>query len=269
MLTYPTINPIAFHVGPLSVYWYGLMYVVAIMGAWGLATLRAQQPNSGWTANQVSDLIFYCALGVIIGGRIGYMLFYNFANFIQHPWILLQIWKGGMSFHGGLLGVVCAMGLYAYQNKRTFFAVSDFIAPLVPFGLGAGRIGNFINGELWGRVTTVPWAMVFPNGGPLPRHPSMLYEFLLEGVVLFFILWFYSAKPKPPGAVSGMFALCYGIFRFVVEFFRQPDVQIGFVAFGWLSEGQLLSIPLILVGILMLWNAYRKNSTKQSQQPIP
>lgn len=255
MILYPNINPVAFHLGPIAVYWYGLMYIVAIFGAWGLALLRARKLKN-WTPDQISDVIFYCALGVIVGGRVGYMLFYNFWNFVTHPWILFQIWKGGMAFHGGLLGVVCAMWLFSRKAKKTFFEVSDFIAPLVPFGLAAGRIGNFINGELVGRVTNVPWGMVFPNAGPLPRHPSMLYEFFFEGIVLFLILWFYSVKPKPPMAVSGMFALCYGLFRFSVEFFRQPDVQIGFVAFGWLSEGQLLSIPLIIIGAFMLWAAY-------------
>lgn len=255
MITYPTINPIAFHLGPLAVYWYGITYIVAIFGAWGLAILRSKTLKN-WTLDQISDLIFYCALGVIVGGRIGYMLFYKFSNFIDQPWLLFQIWQGGMSFHGGLLGVVCAMWIFSRKSHKSFFEISDFIAPLVPFGLAAGRIGNFINGELWGRVTNMPWGMVFPNAGPVPRHPSMLYEFFFEGVVLFIILWIYSAKQRPRMAVSGLFAFCYGVFRFGVEFFRQPDAQLGFVAFGWLSQGQLLSIPLIIVGILMLWSAY-------------
>lgn len=258
MIPYPHIDPVAFHIGPFPVHWYGLMYILAFLGAWGLATVRARRPNSGWTMDQVSDLIFYCALGVIVGGRVGYMLFYDFTNFITHPWIIVELWHGGMSFHGGLLGVVCVMWLYGRKIQKSFFTVSDFVAPLVPFGLAAGRIGNFINGELAGRVTDVPWAMIFPNADAFPRHPSTLYEFFLEGVVLFIIMWWYSAKPKPTMAVSGMFALCYGIFRFFIEFFRQPDQQLGFVAFGWLSQGQLLSIPLVLVGILMLYKAYSR-----------
>lgn len=264
MFIYPQINPIAFHIGPLAVHWYGIMYAIAFLGGWGLALLRARKPNSGWTNDQVGDVIFYAALGVIIGGRCGYMLFYDFSNFIHQPWIIFEIWQGGMSFHGGLLGVVIAMWLFARKSNKTFFTVSDFLAPIVPFGLAAGRLGNFINDELWGRVTHVPWAMVFPNGGPYPRHPSMIYEFLLEGVLLFTILWIYSAKPRPKMAVSGLFALCYGCFRIFVEFFRQPDPQLGFVAFGWLSQGQLLSIPLVIVGIIMLCGAYAQKKSNAS-----
>jgi phosphatidylglycerol:prolipoprotein diacylglycerol transferase len=233
------------------------MYIVAFWGIWALACYRAHKPNSGWKTDQVGDLIFYGALGVIIGGRTGYMLFYDFSNFIAQPWIIIQVWKGGMSFHGGLIGAVIGLWLYGRKIHKSLFEITDFIAPFVPFGLAAGRMGNFINGELWGRITSVPWGMIFPNAGPLPRHPSMLYEFFLEGVVLFIILWFYSAKPRPRMAVSGLFALGYGIFRFTVEFFRQPDPQLGFIAFGWLTQGQLLSIPLILAGIIMLWLAYQ------------
>ncbi len=260
MLTYPQINPIAFHIGPLPVHWYGMMYLVGFFGGWGLAMWRASRPNSGWTKDQVSDLIFYVALGVIAGGRIGYILLYDFSDFMAQPLVIFKLWQGGMSFHGGLIGVLIALGLYARKIHKPFFTLGDFIAPLVPIGLGAGRIGNFINGELVGRVTNVPWAMVFPNGGPFPRHPSQLYEFLLEGVVLFTVLWLYSAKPRPRMAVSGLFVLLYGIFRVTAEFFRQPDVQIGFVAFGWLTKGQLLSIPMIIIGAGMMWWAYRKNS---------
>lgn len=256
MLIYPQIDPVIFSLGPLQVHWYGLMYAIGFLGGWGLAIVHAHRLKMGLSNNQVSDLIFYVALGVVIGGRIGYMLFYNLPGFLDHPWSIFELWKGGMSFHGGLLGVLLAVWLYGRRIKKPFMELVDFIAPLVPIGLGAGRIGNFINGELWGRVTTMPWGMVFPNGGPLPRHPSQLYEFLLEGVVLFLILWLYSAKPRPRLAVSGLFAICYGTFRIFVEFFRQPDWQIGFIA-GWLTEGQLLSIPLVLVGIILLWYAYR------------
>ena len=261
MLPYPHINPIALQVGPLKIHWYGLMYVVGFLFAWFLANLRAKKPNSGWTINQVGDLLFYCAIGVVIGGRVGYMLFYDLPYFLAHPFTLFKVWDGGMSFHGGLIGVAIAVWLYGRQIKKSFFEITDFIAPLVPVGLGAGRIGNFINGELWGRVTNVPWAMVFPTGGPLPRHPSQLYEFFLEGIVLFCIVWFYSAKPKPRMAVSGLFCLCYGIFRFAAEFFRQPDIQLGYLAFGWLTMGQLLSVPMILLGAVLLWWAYRRQKT--------
>jgi phosphatidylglycerol:prolipoprotein diacylglycerol transferase len=256
MLIYPHLNPIALNLGPLKVHWYGLMYALGFLSAWMLATLRAKRPHSGWTADQVSDLIFYGAMGVILGGRTGYILFYDFSNFLAEPLIIFKLWQGGMSFHGGLLGVLLAFGLFAYRTKKTFFEVADFTAPLVPVGLAAGRIGNFINGELWGRVTDVPWAMVFPNAGSLPRHPSQIYEFLLEGVVLFLILWIYSAKPKPRMAVSGLFLLMYGIFRVSLEFFRQPDAPLGFVAFGWLTMGQLLSLPMILLGLIFMWRAY-------------
>jgi len=258
MFIYPHIDPIALHIGPLAVHWYGLMYAIGFLGGWGLALLRARKPGSGWTSDQVSDLIFYVALGVIIGGRTGYMLFYDLPNFLAHPWIIFQTWKGGMSFHGGLLGVLIAVWLYSRKTQKPYMSIVDFIAPIVPIGLGAGRIGNFINGELWGRVTTAPWGMIYPSAGPLPRHPSEIYEFLLEGVVLFTILWLYSAKPRPRMAVSGLFALCYGLFRIIGECFREPDPQLGFIAFGWLTMGQLLSIPLVIVGITLLVLAYRK-----------
>lgn len=258
MLHYPQIDPVAFRLGPLSIHWYGLMYVIAFLGGWGLASLRARKPESGWTADQISDLVFYAAIGVILGGRMGYMLFYALPHFIANPLLFFQVWNGGMSFHGGLLGTFIALWLYSRKVHKPIFEVLDFFVPIVPFGLAAGRLGNFINGELAGRVTDVPWAMIFPNAGPLPRHPSMLYEFFLEGIVLFIIVWVYSAKPRPRMAVTGLFAICYSVFRIFVEFYRQPDPQIGFVAFGWLSEGQLLSIPLLLVGILLMWGAYRK-----------
>lgn len=257
MLTFPDINPVAFQIGVFKIHWYGLMYILGFAGAWLLAWWRAKKPKSGWTKEQVSDLIFYCALGVVIGGRLGYMIFYDFWNFITHPWIILKIWQGGMAFHGGLIGVMIAVWLFGRKYHKTFFEVGDFVAPLVPIGLGAGRIGNFINGELWGRVTDVPWGMVFPNAGSQPRHPSQLYEFFLEGVVLFALLWWFSSKPRPRMAVSGLFLLLYGCFRFFVEFFRQPDVQIGFI--GGFTEGQLLSIPMIIAGAWMLIYAYKKS----------
>lgn len=257
MLQYPTINPIAFSLGPLKVHWYGLMYLVGFLLAWLLALHRANKPNSGWRDTQISDLIFYSAVGVVVGGRVGYMLFYNLSALLANPLTFFTIWDGGMSFHGGMLGVGIATWIYSHLQQRRWVDVIDFVAPLVPLGLACGRIGNFINGELWGRVTTVPWGMVFPDGGPLPRHPSQIYEFLLEGVTLFVILWIYSAKQRPRFAVTAMFLLWYGIFRFIVELFRQPDAPLGFVAFGWLTMGQLLSFPMILIGLVLLIWLYR------------
>ncbi|HIF9184089.1 TPA: prolipoprotein diacylglyceryl transferase [Photobacterium damselae] len=256
-LTFPQIDPVLVQIGPLAIRWYGLMYLIGFAFAMWLANRRADQPGSGWTKDQVSDLLFAGFLGVVIGGRIGYVLFYNFDLFLANPLYLFKVWTGGMSFHGGLLGVITAMFWYGHKNGRTFFSIADFIAPLVPFGLGMGRLGNFINGELWGRVTDVPWAMIFPTGGPLPRHPSQLYEFLLEGVVLFITLNLFIRKPRPTGAVSGLFLLCYGSFRFFVEFFRQPDAQLGFFD-GWLTMGQILSTPMILLGAAILIWAYKK-----------
>jgi phosphatidylglycerol:prolipoprotein diacylglycerol transferase len=262
MFIYPHINPIAFKLGPLQVHWYGLMYIVGFLSGWGLGHLRAKHPSSPVTPEQVSDLIFWCAIGVVAGGRVGYMLFYAFPDFIHNPLLVFQIWKGGMSFHGGLIGVIIALGFYSRHIKKPFFVIGDFFAPLVPIGLAAGRIGNFINGELWGRVTNVPWAMIYPQAGPEPRHPSQLYEFLMEGVLLFIIMWFFSAKPRPRMAVSGLFILCYGIFRTIAECFREPDPQIGFIAFGWLTKGQLLSFPMIILGLFFLIFAYRQHVRK-------
>ncbi len=257
MLHFPHVNPIIFSIGDFKVHWYGVMYLVGFVAAWVLAKYRANAPNSGWNAEQVADLIFYAAIGVIVGGRCGYMLFYDFPGFIHHPWIIFQVWDGGMSFHGGLIGVGIALYIFSHRYRKNWFDVLDFIVPFVPIGLGAGRLGNFINGELWGRVTNVPWGMIYPNAGPLPRHPSELYEFFLEGIVLFVILWLFSRKTRPRFAVTALFLLCYGILRFFVEFFRQPDPQLGFIAFGWLTMGQLLSIPMILIGGIALVGVYR------------
>jgi phosphatidylglycerol:prolipoprotein diacylglycerol transferase len=263
MFIYPDINPVAVKIGPIKIYWYGIMYVVAFAMAWVLAVFRAHKPGSNWSRPQITDLIFYCALGVIVGGRIGYMLFYDFTNFISNPLTIFQIWHGGMSFHGGLIGVMISLIIFAKKTKRHFFDIWDFVVPLAPLGLAAGRIGNFINGELWGRVTNVPWGMVYPRVSALPRHPSELYEFFMEGIILFIILWWYSAKPKPRMAVSGLFLILYGVFRFILEFFRQPDPQLGFVAFGWLTMGQLLSIPMILGAIILMYCAYYSMEIKK------
>lgn len=262
MILYPSIDPVAFYIGSWPVYWYGLMYLFGFLAGWGVLAIRLHYSPRGFTQDQLSDIAFYAALGAIIGGRLGYMLFYDWRVLFANPLLIFQTWKGGMSFHGGLLGVMTALLLCRRKMKKPFLALTDLIAPAVPLGLGAGRIGNFINGELWGRVTTSStFGMIFPHVGPLPRYPSQLFEFALEGVLLFIILWLYSWKPKPLGAVSGLFALCYGLFRFFVEFFREPDAQIGYIAWGWLTEGQLLSIPLILVGIALLVWAYQRKQT--------
>lgn len=258
MLNYPHIDPVALSLGPLKIHWYGLMYLIGFGGAWWLGRVRARRPHSGWNEQQVGDLIFYGALGAVLGGRIGYVLFYDLPAFLAEPLRIFKVWEGGMSFHGGLIGVIIALYLLGRRHHKSFFEVADFTAPLVPIGLGAGRIGNFINGELWGKVSDVPWAMVFPTGGPLPRHPSQLYEAVLEGLLLFVILWTYSRKPRPAMAVSGLFLLGYGLFRFLVEFVRMPDVQLGYLALGWITMGQILSTPLIIGGAALLWWAYRR-----------
>jgi phosphatidylglycerol:prolipoprotein diacylglycerol transferase len=207
--------------------------------------------------DQIDDLVFFGAIGVIVGGRLGYMLFYKPAEWLADPLLVLRVWEGGMAFHGGLIGVIVAMAWFARRRGRPAFEVLDFIAPVTPIGLGAGRLGNFINGELWGRVTDVPWAMVFPAAGPRPRHPSQLYELALEGVVLFVVLWWFSARPRPRMAVSGLFLLLYGIFRFLVEFVRMPDAHLGTLALGWVTMGQVLSLPMALAGVVLLVLAYR------------
>ncbi len=256
MLHYPSIDPVALQLGPLQIHWYGLMYLIGFAGAWALASFRAPRQNPPWSSQEVSDLIFYAALGVLIGGRVGYMLFYNFPDWVAHPLEVFKVWQGGMSFHGGFIGVTLSLWFLARKYKQRFSTVSDFVAPLVPLGLAVGRLGNFINGELWGRETSVAWGMIFPGAGPLPRHPSQLYESLLEGVLLFMIMWFFSAKPRPRAAVSGLFIMSYGFLRFCVEFFREPDAHLGFVGLGYLTMGQLLSLPMIAVGAVILYRAY-------------
>ncbi|HVY53866.1 MAG TPA: prolipoprotein diacylglyceryl transferase [Gammaproteobacteria bacterium] len=261
-MNYPQFDPVAFHLGSWPVYWYGLMYLFGFVLSWVLLSFRVKHNfQPGFKHEQLTDLLFYGALGVIIGGRVGYMVFYDWRLLFSDPLLLFQTWKGGMSFHGGLIGVTLALWWYARKANLSLFKICDFIAPVVPVGLGLGRIGNFINGELWGRVTDVSWAMVFPAAGSLPRHPSQLYEFSLEGVVLFLILWIYSSKPRPSGAVSGLFLFCYGIFRSLVEFYREPDSQIGLL-WGIGTEGQLLSLPMILFGIILLVQAYSRNKVK-------
>mgnify|MGYP001815516028 FL=1 len=290
MLTYPEIDPVLFEIGFLKIRWYGLMYVIGFVLGWWLARSRCKRPDSPISEHQVDDLIFYAMLGVIVGGRLGYVLFYGFDEFLADPLYPVKIWEGGMSFHGGLLGVIGAMWWFARQVDQDIWTMTDFVAPLVPLGLGFGRIGNFINGELWGGAAEgVPWAMrVACDGTPArralcetqlglgpgadwtpPLHPSMLYEALLEGFVLFAILWWFSSKPRPRMAVSGMFLLFYGLFRFAIEFVRVPDADKGYVLFGWVTMGQILSGPMILFGIIMLVLAYRGRpgaaSTRESE----
>lgn len=263
MLTYPNIDPVALAVGPLKIHWYGIMYLIGFASAWALGVYRSKKLHSTVATEQVSDIIFYGALGVIIGGRLGYMLFYNFSGLIANPLSIFQIWDGGMSFHGGFIGVVVATSLYAYIKKLNVLDIFDFFAPMIPIGLGAGRLGNFINDELWGRVTDSPLGMIFPSGGPLPRYPSQLFEMVLEGLILFVILWLLSMKPRQRGWISAQFLLWYGIFRFICEHFRQPDPQMGYVLFNWMTMGQLLSLPMILAGAMMLiYLAIQKNKDK-------
>lgn len=265
MIAYPAIDPVAISVGPLAVHWYGIMYLIGFAGAYWLGMHRAKQSNGLWTPEMVSDMIFYGAIGVILGGRIGYILFYQFPVFVKDPMIMLRIWDGGMSFHGGLIGVILAMTWFARRYHKHLIDVTDFAAPFVPIGLGAGRIGNFINGELWGKPTDLPWAMIFPKDPlHLARHPSQLYQFALEGVALFCILWFFSKKSKPRYCVSGMFLLFYGIFRILAEFVREPDPQIGYLAFGWVTEGQVLSLPMVVIGIMLIIFGFKINQYPKS-----
>lgn len=275
MLVHPQFNPVALSLGPFAIRWYGLMYLLAFILVLVLGRTRIRSnPASGWSFKDLDDILFYGVLGVVVGGRLGYVLFYKPGYYLADPfagsetgvWAVLvglkvaflrivSVWEGGMSFHGGFLGVLFAMWLFSRRSGKSWLAITDFIAPLVPLGLGAGRIGNFINGELWGRPTDVPWGMVFPLHDKLARHPSQLYEFGLEGVVLFFILWFYSAKPKPAGAVSAMFLIGYGTFRFLGEFTREPDDFLGLLTFN-MSMGQWLSLPMIAAGAAMMaWSS--------------
>jgi len=280
------IDPIAFSLGPVQVHWYGLMYLAGFLSAWWLGRQRIRAGRlPGVDMNGFSDLLFYAMLGVVVGGRVGYMLFYAFDVFLANPLSLFKVWEGGMSFHGGLLGVLAGCLWWVRRHRLHFFDVMDFVAPLVPLGLGFGRLGNYVGGELWGKYTNAGWGVIFPRAEEglqnlpweqiqaqyasgaldrLARHPSQLYEALLEGLVMFAVLWFYSARPRARYAVSGLFALLYGVFRFLIEFVRMPDNSV-YVAFGWLTRGQILSLPLIALGLWLLWLSRRAPVL----QPVP
>ena len=269
-------DPVAVSIGPLDIHWYGVMYLLAFLSFWVIGNSRAMRQRWwGWSTQDVSDVLFYGMLGVILGGRIGYMLFYASDMLAQNPLAIFRIWDGGMSFHGGLIGVIVAMFWFARRTRRSFWQVADFVAPMIPLGLAFGRIGNFIGGELWGRQTDVPWAMIFSKStgfgegettalheawrtgalDHLARHPSQLYQAGLEGLALFIILMWYSRKPRPRAAVSGLFLIGYGVFRLIAEFFRQPDQHLGFLAMQWLTMGMLLSLPMIAAGLIIMWFA--------------
>jgi phosphatidylglycerol:prolipoprotein diacylglycerol transferase len=256
MIPYPDIDPVALDLGKLKIRWYGIMYLIGFAIAWFLARRRARDPAFGWKEEWVDDLIFYSAVGVILGGRLGYILFYGFDDWMRDPTLLFRIWEGGMSFHGGMLGVIIAMWLYGRKLGKPFFEMTDFVATLPALGLGFGRIGNFINGELWGKPTDVPWGF---QVGDQVLHPSQLYESFLEGFVLFAIIWVYSGRHPPTMAVSGAFLFFYGLFRFLIEFVRVPDQHLGYLAFGWLTMGQVLSLPMILFGAYLVMAAYRRD----------
>ncbi len=269
MLVHPLPDPIAFSLGPLSVRWYGLMYLLAFAQFVALGRVRIKQPHiaaAGWNKEDLEDMLFYGVLGVVIGGRLGEVLFYAPAYYFSHPMEIFAVWKGGMSFHGGFLGVMVAMTLWSRKAGRKLMDVMDFIAPLVPLGYAVGRIGNFINAELPGRLAdpSLPWAMIWPNVDSMPRHPSPIYQALVDGVLLFIILWLYARKPRPAMAVSGVFALGYGCARFFTEYFRTPDYEVSFA--GWtISAGQMLSLPMIVLGIILIGIAYRNNPLKATQ----
>ena len=259
MLVHPQFDPVAFSIGPIAVRWYGLMYLAGFVLFVVLGRMRARRSFlTGWRANDVDDMLFYGVFGVILGGRLGYVLFYKPLYYAAHPLEIFAVWQGGMSFHGGFLGVLVALWVYARVRRKRWLEVTDFVAPLCPLGLAVGRLGNFINGELVGRVTDVPWAMVFPQVDNLPRHPSQLYQFALEGVALFVILWMYASRPRPTGAVSGLFLAGYGTFRFIAEYTREPDSFLGYFADGLFTMGQLLSLPMIVIGFAMMSWAYRR-----------
>jgi phosphatidylglycerol:prolipoprotein diacylglycerol transferase len=266
MFVYPNPDPIAFSLGPLHVRWYGLMYLIGFAGAWWLARRRAARPGSTWTPTDVDDLIFFAAVGIILGGRLGWLLFYGTEILLQEPLSLFRIWEGGMSFHGGLIGVLLALWVFARRRSRQLVDVFDFAAPLPAIGFGAGRLGNYINGELWGKPTDVPWAVIVDG---IPVHASQLYEATLEGLVLFVILWWFTSRPRPRWAPSGLFLVSYGVFRFLVEFVRVPDANRGYLLFDWMTMGQILSVPMIVAGLWMLYVAYSRREPSGNHRAVP
>ncbi|HEY9459626.1 MAG TPA: prolipoprotein diacylglyceryl transferase [Paralcaligenes sp.] len=260
MLHYPQFDPIAVQIGPLAVHWYGLMYLLGFALVWVLGRWRINHGKTDLSVQDLEDIIFYSVMGVVIGGRLGYVLFYKPAEYFSHPLEIFYLWEGGMSFHGGLLGVIAVLTIFGYKKRKSLLEIGDFVAPLIPLGLGAGRMGNFINGELWGRPTTLPWGMIFPQTQDgIPRHPSQLYEMGLEGILLFALVWWFARKPRPVGQVSAVFLMGYGLFRFLVEFTRAPDYFLGLLV-GGLSMGQLLSLPMMLAGALIFWASAKKSN---------
>lgn len=258
MLVFPEIDPVAIRVGNfLQIHWYGISYLAGFLGAYFVALQRTKRTDL-WDSAAVGDLLFYFAVGIILGGRIGYLLFYDPVLIIESPLQLFQFWERGRSFHGGLLGAMLAFYVFCRVKSYSYLQVTDFVAPVAPIGLAFGRLGNFANAELWGKITEVPWGMVFPDAGSLPRHPSQLYEFFLEGVLLFVILMWYASKPRNSGQISGLFMILYGIFRFGVEFFREPDLNIGYLAFEWLTMGQVLSLPMVALGCYVFYGLHNR-----------
>ncbi len=261
-IVFPQIDPVIFELGPLAVRWYGLMYLIGLGFAYFLAMREIKRGRSPFNEQQVGDLLFYGFMGAVLGGRIGYVFFYQFERFLNDPLYLFMITEGGMSFHGGLLGVIAVLVLFARKTKTTLFQIGDFVAPLAPLGLAAGRFGNFLNGELWGRTTDVPWGIVFPGAGTDPRHPSQLYQFFMEGLLLFIIVYWYSRKPRAVGSVGGLFLLGYGVFRFIAEYFRQPDDHLGLLTLG-MSMGQWLSLPMVAAGAIVMTISFKQHNNQQ------
>ncbi len=261
MFVHPNFDPVALQIGPLAIHWYGLMYVFGFLGVFLLWSYRLKKypryVEQGWTPESISDLVFYGALGAVLGGRLGYVFFYKPFEYLSNPLEIFYIQQGGLSFHGGMLGVILALTLFGRKMRLSLLQVGDFVAPVAPLGLFFGRIGNFINQELWGKTTDGPWGVVFSNGGPLPRHPSMLYEALLEGLVLLIVLWLVAVKPRPAGVLSGLFLIGYSLSRILVEFVRVPDEHLSYLMFDWVTMGQVLSLPMLLLGCYLVFRAKR------------